>query len=74
MTFPLLFCSFFILLLMGVPIAVALILSSALVISFLPHLNYEFIVQGFVSSLDSFPLLAVLLFTLTGNLMIYLGV
>jgi len=40
-----------------------------LAILVLPFLNLEFFVQGLVSGLDSFPLLAVVLFTLAGNLM-----
>lgn len=64
-----LFGSFFLMLVVGVPIGIALGVASMLVILFLPFLNLEFLVQGLISGLNSFPLLAVVLFTLTGNLM-----
>ena len=64
-----LFGSFFLMLVIGVPVGIALGVASMLVILFLPFLNIEFLVQGLISGLNSFPLLAVVLFTLTGNLM-----
>lgn len=64
-----LFGSFFLMLVIGVPVGIALGVASMLVIVFLPFLNIEFLVQGLISGLNSFPLLAVVLFTLTGNLM-----
>lgn len=69
MVVALLFGAFAALLLIGVPVGVALGVASMLAILALPFLNLEFFVQGLVSGLDSFPLLAVLLFTLAGNLM-----
>ena len=69
MTATILFGSFFLLILLGVPIGIALGVASMLVIMVLPFINTEFFVQGLVSGLDSFPLLAVVLFTLAGNLM-----
>lgn len=69
MVVALLFGAFAALVLMGVPVGVALGVASMLAILALPFLNLEFFVQGLVSGLDSFPLLAVLLFTLAGNLM-----
>ncbi|WP_454440956.1 TRAP transporter large permease [Vibrio bathopelagicus] len=69
MTSALLFGSFGLLLLIGVPVGIALAGASMLAILSLPFLNVEFLVQGLVTGLDSFPLLAVVLFTLAGNLM-----
>ena len=69
MVVALLFGAFAALLLIGLPVGVALGVASMLAILALPFLNLEFFVQGLVSGLDSFPLLAVLLFTLAGNLM-----
>ena len=54
---------------MGVPVGIALGTAGMLAVMALPFLNLEFFVQGLVSGLDSFPLLAVVLFTLAGNLM-----
>ncbi|AIW19146.1 TRAP transporter large permease [Vibrio coralliilyticus] len=69
MTSALLFGSFGLLLLIGVPVGIALATASMIAIMSLPFLNVEFLVQGLVTGLDSFPLLAVVLFTLAGNLM-----
>lgn len=69
MTAALLFGSFVALLVIGVPIGVALAVASLLVIYTLPFLNADFLVQGLVYGLNSFPLLAVILFTLAGNIM-----
>ena len=69
MTSALLFGSFGLLLLIGVPVGIALAAASMVAILSLPFLNIEFLVQGMVTGLDSFPLLAVVLFTLAGNLM-----
>ncbi|MDK9757898.1 TRAP transporter large permease [Vibrio sp. D173a] len=69
MTSALLFGSFGLLLLIGVPVGIALAAASIVAILSLPFLNIEFLVQGLVTGLDSFPLLAVVLFTLAGNLM-----
>lgn len=69
-----LFLFFVILLLIGVPIGIALGVASLLAIMSMPFINTEFLVQGLVSGLDSFPLLAVVLFTLAGNLMSQGGV
>ena len=69
MTAAILFGSFIVLLLIGVPIGIALGSASMLAIMTLPFLNFEFFTQGLISSLDSFPLLAVILFTIAGNLM-----
>ena len=69
-----LFLGFLLLTLIGVPIAIALGCASLFVVLLLPHLNIELLVQGLVSGLDSFPLLAVLLFTLMGNVMSKCGI
>ncbi len=69
MTAAILFGGFAVLLVLGVPVGIALGCDSMLAIMALPFLNMEFLVQGLVSGLDSFPLLAVVLFTLAGNLM-----
>ncbi|MBC7001933.1 TRAP transporter large permease [Photobacterium sp. BZF1] len=69
MTSALLFGSFGLLLMIGVPVGIALAGASMIAILSLPFLNIEFLVQGLATGLDSFPLLAVVLFTLAGNLM-----
>ncbi len=69
MATTILFSSFIILLLLGVPVGISLGVASMLTIVALPFINMEFFIQGLVSGLDSFPLLAVVLFTLAGNLM-----
>ena len=69
MTSALLFGSFALFLIIGVPVGIALAAASMVAILSLPFLNIEFLVQGMVTGLDSFPLLAVVLFTLAGNLM-----
>lgn len=69
MTAAILFGSFLGLLIIGVPIGIALGVASLIVIFTLPFLNPEFLVQGLVYGLNSFPLLAVILFTLAGNIM-----
>lgn len=69
MTAALLFGSFLALLVIGVPIGIALAVASLIVIYSLPFLNPDFLVQGLVYGLNSFPLLAVILFTLAGNIM-----
>ena len=69
MTTAILFGGFAVLLVLGVPVGIALGVASMLAILSLPFLNMEFLVQGLVSGLNSFPLLAVVLFTLAGNLM-----
>lgn len=69
MIVAILFGGFVLLLLMGVPVGIALGTAGMLAVMALPFLNLEFFVQGLVSGLDSFPLLAVVLFTLAGNLM-----
>ena len=68
-----LFGSFILLLLLGVPVGVSLGVASMLAITALPFINMDFFVQGLVSGLNSFPLLAVVLFTLVGNLMSHGG-
>ncbi|MBE2894892.1 TRAP transporter large permease [Spirabiliibacterium falconis] len=74
MTAEILFGSFLLLLLIGVPIGIALGSASIIAILFMPFLNFQFFVQGLISSLDSFTLLAVILFTLAGNLMSHGGI
>ncbi|WBA10513.1 TRAP transporter large permease [Salinivibrio kushneri] len=69
MTTTILFVSFLLLVMIGVPIGIALGSASILTILNLPFLNIDFYVQGLVSGLDSFPLIAILLFTLTANIM-----
>ena len=69
MTTAILFGSFFALLIIGVPIGIALAVASLIAIYFLPFLNPELLVQGLVYGLNSFPLLAIILFTVAGNLM-----
>lgn len=64
-----LFISFGILIFIGVPIAISLGLASILVIIIDPNLNLLIFFQRSLNSLNSFVLLAVPLFLLTGNIM-----
>lgn len=74
MSIIILFAVFVLLLIIGVPVGISLGVASMLAILSMPFINTEFLVQGLVSGLDSFPLLAVILFTLAGNLMSQGGV
>lgn len=69
MTTAILFGSFVLLLLIGVPIGIALGTASLLAIAYIPFLNFDFYALGLVSGINSFTLMAVVLFTLAGNLM-----
>ncbi|WP_366658393.1 TRAP transporter large permease [Fodinicurvata sp. EGI_FJ10296] len=69
MTSAVLFGSFVLLLLIGVPIGIALGTASLLAISTISFLTYDFYALGLVSGVNSFTLMAVVLFTLAGNLM-----
>ncbi len=64
-----LFSAFFVLILLGVPIGISLGFSTVIAILFMPGLNLDFFVRGLISGLDSFPLIAVLFFTIAGNIM-----
>ncbi|HGE5936275.1 TPA: TRAP transporter large permease [Vibrio cholerae] len=74
MTTPILFFSLTLLVAIGVPIGIALGSASILAILNLPFLNIDFYVQGLVSGLDSFPLIAILLFTLAASIMSHGGI
>lgn len=69
-----LFGSFFLLLLIGVPIGISLGAASMLAILYIPFLNLDMYALGLVSGIDSFTLIAVVLFTLAGNLMAHGGI
>jgi TRAP transporter, DctM subunit len=69
MTTAILFGSFGILLLAGVPIGIALGAASLLAIAYIPFLGFDFYALGLVSGVNSFTLIAVVLFTLAGNVM-----
>ncbi|MEL0636459.1 MULTISPECIES: TRAP transporter large permease [Marinomonas] len=69
MTILILFGGFFILMLLGLPIGIALGSASILAILSLPFLSLQFFTLGLIGGLNSFTLLAVILFTLAGNLM-----
>ncbi|MGQ7249185.1 TRAP transporter large permease [Halomonas sp. V046] len=69
MTVAILFGGFAILVLIGVPIGIALGCASVLAILALPFLDLKFFALGLVGGLNSYTLLAVVLFTLAGNLM-----
>jgi C4-dicarboxylate transporter DctM subunit len=74
MTTAILFGSFFLLLIIGVPIGVALGTASLLAIAYLPFLGFDLYALGLVSGIDSFTLIAVVLFTLAGSLMAQGGI
>ncbi len=69
-----LFGSFFLMLLIGVPIGISLGMASLIAITFIPFLNYDLYALGLVSGIDSFTLIAVVLFTLAGSLMAQGGI
>lgn len=64
-----LFGTFGLLLLISVPIGVALILSSLLTLIYSGILPLEFISQSLITSVDSFPIMAVPFFILAGEIM-----
>jgi len=68
-TAAILFGSFFLLLAIGVPIGIALGSASLLAIAWIPFLNFDLYALGLISGIDSFTLIAVVLFTLAGNIM-----
>lgn len=65
---------FAILLLLNVPIAIALGVSSAIYALFLSNLPIDLVIQSYFSGLDSFTLLAVPFFILTGDIMLEGGI
>ena len=69
MSGTLLFGIFGILVLIGVPIGISLGISTVVVISTMPGLSLDFFVRGLLTGLDSFPLIAVIFFTVAGNIM-----
>lgn len=73
MVLLILFGSFIVLMLVGVPIAFALGISSVLTLLFSAKMPLTMIIQGMYSSLDAYALLAVPLFILAGLLMEYGG-
>ena len=74
MTTVILFGSFILLLLIGVPIGIALGSASLLTIAYIPFLSFDMYALGLVSGINSFTLIAVVLFTLAGNLMAHGGI
>ncbi|PYZ92191.1 C4-dicarboxylate ABC transporter permease [Salipaludibacillus keqinensis] len=69
MTAIVLFASFAIFLILSVPIGIALGLASLVTILYSGSLPLEFLAQGLVTSVDSFPLMAVPFFILAGEIM-----
>ncbi|MDR2528112.1 MAG: TRAP transporter large permease [Synergistaceae bacterium] len=65
---------FVILLAVGLPIGIALGITTAFVITSMTNINVIVIAQNAVAGLDSFPLLALPFFVLAGNLMYYGGI
>ena len=63
------FTSFFLLSLLGIPIAHALIVGSTLAMAASPRGSFSLIVEQMVSQVGSFPLLAIPFFMLTGSVM-----
>lgn len=64
-----LFGCLLILLVLSVPVAIALGLASTIALLYSGKVNSSFIAQGLVTSIDSFPLMAVPFFILAGDLM-----
>ncbi|KXF82991.1 TRAP transporter large permease [Enterovibrio coralii] len=69
MTSLILFASFFAMLLIGVPIGIALGSASLVAIMYIPFLKPDLYALGLISGINSFTLIAVVLFTLAGNVM-----
>jgi C4-dicarboxylate transporter DctM subunit len=69
-----LFTSFIILLFMSLPIAFAIGLSSFVTIILFQEVSPIFIIQGFLDSVSSFPVLAIPLFIFAGSIMAYMGI
>ena len=65
----LLFIPFLVMLLVSVPIGIALGLASTLALLVSGKVSSSYIAQGLVTSIDSFPLMAVPFFVLAGDLM-----
>ena len=65
---------FVVLLAVGLPIGIALGVTTAFVITSMTNINVAIIAQNSVAGLDSFPLLALPFFVLAGNLMYYGGI
>ncbi|MHC4122855.1 MAG: TRAP transporter large permease [Planctomycetota bacterium] len=64
-----LFISFFVMLLIGVPVSVALALASALSMLLFSSFTLNVVVQKLFSASDNFPLVAIPFFILAGNIM-----
>ncbi|MDR1482026.1 MAG: TRAP transporter large permease [Synergistaceae bacterium] len=71
--FTLIAC-FIVLLSIGLPIGIALGVTTTVVILWMSNLNVILVAQNAVAALDSFPLLALPFFVLAGNLMFYGGI
>ena len=65
----LVFGCFFLLALLGIPIAHALVFGTTLAMATAPRGNLSLIVEQMVAQIGSFPLLAIPFFMLTGSLM-----
>ncbi|MFS0559755.1 TRAP transporter large permease [Terribacillus sp. 179-K 1B1 HS] len=63
------FGSFGLLLLLSVPIGIALALSSVATLLYAQDMPMEFLAQGLVTSVDSFPIMAIPFFILAGEIM-----
>lgn len=74
MTLPILFGTFVVLLIMGLPIGVVLAASGAAVLLLSGDVSIVILAQGYFNSIDSFALLAVPLFLLAGELMAVSGI
>ncbi len=69
MTAVVLFVSFALFLLLSVPIGIAIGLSTLVTIIYSGSMPLEFLAQGLITSIDSFPLMAVPFFILAGEIM-----
>lgn len=69
MSAVIMFGSFGLLLLLSVPIGIALALSSIATLLYAQDMPLEFLAQGLVTSVDSFPIMAVPFFILAGEIM-----
>ncbi|AOM81535.1 TRAP transporter large permease [Salisediminibacterium beveridgei] len=69
MTALVLFGSFAVLLLLTVPVAISLGIASLITIIYTDAISIDFLAQGLITSVDSFPLMAIPFFILAGEIM-----
>lgn len=67
-------CSLFLLLFLGVPVALSMLLSASIMLYHLDMLDTQLITENFVMGTNNFPLMAIPFFMLTGEIMKHGGI